>query len=313
MSKDLFTQLFPLSSSYVVVSRDRILGVFNYRCGREKASPMGFVRICAINEEVFNFILSSSIKKAKTEEKIFLRTINFGYNTEELKWLREFGFKVGVNIPKMVSFDGKLYNYYALYMDLSNKYEFNVKREYVGEELYPEIEIEKAKNYEFKIRAIKFSDLDHLIEIFNQVNVFRTMGRGIYEGMTYFNRERYWNGILRGEFYTLVCEDVVNKKAVGFLTLENFYFDVLKGVGGIGMFVDQHYQGLGVGTLLMEKSFEIAKKLHLRMLKLSVFNTNIAGLKLYTKMGFKEFGRLPGWLQNGYVEEIVMAKKLYDF
>ena len=112
------------------------------------------------------------------------------------------------------------------------------------------------------------------------------------------------------EYYTLVCVDMNANKPVGFLSLGPMRQDALGNVGTIGMFVDERYQGIGVGTLLMQNVVILAKRLHLRVLFLSVFNTNKAGISLYKKFGFEEHDRLLGWLQNGYVEEIMMTKKI---
>jgi ribosomal protein S18 acetylase RimI-like enzyme len=43
---------------------------------------------------------------------------------------------------------------------------------------------------------------------------------------------------------------------------------------------------------------------------LSVFEGNSPAQALYRKAGFEEYGRLPGWLQEGYVDEIFMTLKL---
>ena len=51
-------------------------------------------------------------------------------------------------------------------------------------------------------------------------------------------------------------------------------------------------------------------RLHLARVWLGVFDGNTIAQKLYRKAGFEEFGRVPGWLQEGYVDEIFMTLKL---
>jgi len=70
------------------------------------------------------------------------------------------------------------------------------------------------------------------------------------------------------------------------------------------------YQGLGVGTMLMEASKTLAMRLHLGRVWLSVFEGNSHALALYRKTGFEESGKVPGWLQEGYVDEVFMTLKL---
>ena len=41
-----------------------------------------------------------------------------------MKFLVDFGFKVGAEIPEMVSYEGRLYPVMILYLDLRDKYEF---------------------------------------------------------------------------------------------------------------------------------------------------------------------------------------------
>ncbi|MHA1665348.1 MAG: GNAT family N-acetyltransferase, partial [Candidatus Njordarchaeales archaeon] len=143
-----------------------------------------------------------------------------------------------------------------------------------------------------------------------QNNVYRTMGSGVFEGLLYVNRETIWQNVLRKKLYTLTCIDEKKGIPMGFLSLSLYDEDVLKGVANLGMLVDERYHGLGAGSLLMEKAILLAKRLHLRLLSLSVFNVNPAGIRLYKKFGFVEHGRYPGWFQNGYIEEIFMSKKL---
>ena len=86
--------------------------------------------------------------------------------------------------------------------------------------------------------------------------------------------------------------------------------DVMQHVMILGMYVKAEYQGLGVGTLLMDAMKTLAKRLHLSRVMLTVFEGNVPAEKLYAKAGFVECGKLPGWLQEGYINEIYMALQL---
>ena len=62
--------------------------------------------------------------------------------------------------------------------------------------------------------------------------------------------------------------------------------------------------------MLMENMKTLAKRLHLARVWLSVFEGNTPAEHLYKKMGFVECGKVPGWLQEGYVSEVFMTLKL---
>lgn len=61
--------------------------------------------------------------------------------------------------------------------------------------------------------------------------------------------------------------------------------------------VDQNCRGLGIGTLLMRRAFEIARENNLPYVTLNVVDSNPRAQKLYEKLGFKivktkSFGKL---------------------
>ena len=62
---------------------------------------------------------------------------------------------------------------------------------------------------------------------------------------------------------------------------------------GIGIFILQRYCGIGLGRQLMEYAIENARKTELEQLKLGVFDDNVAAIRLYEKLGFREWGREP--------------------
>jgi len=310
IDKERFVQQFSRERSYALLKENEIVCVFSYISGFEKTSPTGFIRFVVSSPDDVKVMLKHIIRIATSQEKLYLRVSRFGYDQAVINTLCDLGFKVGAEIPNMVSYEVQLYNYYILYFDLRNQYSFDIERRYKEEELYPLLPVEKAKSFSFRIRGLQYEDFTFSERIFNQPNVFRTMGRGVFEGLIHFDRDSWWRGVLRREYYSLVCVDEVSKRPIGFLSIGLNSQDVLKGVGNIGMFVDEKYHGLGAGSLLMENAILLGKRLHLRMLTLSVFNINPIGIRLYKKFKFKEYGRVPGWFQNGYIEEIMMARTL---
>ena len=54
------------------------------------------------------------------------------------------------------------------------------------------------------------------------------------------------------------------------------------------MYLKPEIQGLGIGTILMERSFKFAKELGYEKMRLDTLDTMHAAIALYTKMGFYE-------------------------
>jgi len=80
---------------------------------------------------------------------------------------------------------------------------------------------------------------------------------------------------------------------------------------GIGMGVHRDYQGMGVGTKLMEAVMDIADNwLMLTRVELSVYTDNDRAISLYKKFGFVTEGiAKKAAIRNGqYVDEYYMAR-----
>lgn len=78
-----------------------------------------------------------------------------------------------------------------------------------------------------------------------------------------------------------------------------------------GLFVEQEYWGMGLGSYLIGEVTEAAQKMGYEQLELGVFADNERARALYHKMGFEEWGRKKRayHLKDGsYVDEIVMGK-----
>jgi len=83
-------------------------------------------------------------------------------------------------------------------------------------------------------------------------------------------------------------------------------------VGDLGIGVRAEYRGIGVGTELMKALVDESRKMGLKVLVLSVFDSNKIARGLYRKIGFEENGRIPkGIYKNGrYIDLIRMVQEL---
>ena len=85
-------------------------------------------------------------------------------------------------------------------------------------------------------------------------------------------------------------------------------------VGSLGIAVAQAYRGQGVGELLINTVYNeaVARLRGLRMVTLSVFGNNPAAIHLYRKVGYVDYGLLPGGYRHRdqYVDRLYMVKTL---
>lgn len=83
---------------------------------------------------------------------------------------------------------------------------------------------------------------------------------------------------------------------------------------GVGIMVHKDFQGLGVGTMLMEALLDIADNwLKLVRVELNVFADNEKAIHLYERMGFEKEGvKKKGSIRNGKYEDQLMMARVRD-
>jgi RimJ/RimL family protein N-acetyltransferase len=87
---------------------------------------------------------------------------------------------------------------------------------------------------------------------------------------------------------------------------------VLAHVGGLGISLAEGWREMGLGTILMRVLIESAEThlAGLRIIQLDVFANNERGRRLYQRLGFTEYARLPGAVlhRGQYVDLISMYR-----
>lgn len=83
-------------------------------------------------------------------------------------------------------------------------------------------------------------------------------------------------------------------------------------LGKIGISVDKEFRGEGLGEKLMLEIETEARKLKLKILHLEVFVDNKIADNLYKKLGYTQFGMLPGAIEykGGMIDEKYLYKRL---
>lgn len=85
-----------------------------------------------------------------------------------------------------------------------------------------------------------------------------------------------------------------------------------KHVGEMGISVKQEFRGEGIGAEMIRTMLEIAKRISLQMIQLTVFSPNDVAKRLYDTLGFNEVGKIPkkSLFHGELVDEIIMVKFL---
>lgn len=83
-------------------------------------------------------------------------------------------------------------------------------------------------------------------------------------------------------------------------------------VGDIGIIMLKDFRDIGIGTEMLKQLLAQAQEQGIKIVTLSVFETNTRALHVYEKLGFHECGRVPGEIhKNGqYIDYITMVKVL---
>lgn len=158
-------------------------------------------------------------------------------------------------------------------------------------------------------------DLQLLYDYINTLSKEKTYILFQGEQVTLAEEKKYLDTQLQG---------IREKKAVQLLVFSegnlvgntqiNLQDKATKHIGAFGISLSKKFRGEGIGTILMGKIIEEAeKKLKgMKIITLECFADNKIAKKLYSNMGFVEFGNLPNGLIHGnrFMDHIFMYKKV---
>jgi len=306
----LLREHFAIGSSFLLLKGKAIDAIFSYQAGKDKHVPTARFRV--VTDSLLGLKEATRVveETAIAGEKMVVTTTVFGYDRKRLQALKALGYTVGASLLGTVSLDGRRFDNNILFKDLSAAYKVRPRRSYAKPGLYKPVEMEKAKTPKLKVRGYKREDRPLLDKFLTQHNVIRGIASGVFEGLYPWPLGDYQQRVDSGHVFPIVCEDELIREPVGIVDLSRSSAEVMQHSVGLGIAVRAEYQGLGVGTVLMEAAKTLAMRLHLARVWLGVFDGNTPALQLYRKAGFEESGRVPGWLQEGYVDEIFMTLKL---
>jgi len=83
----------------------------------------------------------------------------------------------------------------------------------------------------------------------------------------------------------------------------------------LGITIIGRYQGMGIGTRLMNALEQEARRMGMARIDLTVWGANGPAYHVYTKCGFVEMGRFPNWIRSdqapgGFSDLVWMVKDL---
>ena len=108
----------------------------------------------------------------------------------------------------------------------------------------------------------------------------------------------------------------VNGKLAGDSVIRSLEFDFSSHVGRLGIMIEEQFTGLGIGTRLVQKMLELAKKQTMfKVIGSSVVSKNVRSRKLQKKFGFKQYGLFPKeiLLRDGtYCDHVYLYKVIKE-
>ncbi len=164
---------------------------------------------------------------------------------------------------------------------------------------------------DFIIRPIMVGDAMGINELRRMPGVFENI-LGIPSERVKRNEDGIANmGENTHQFVAVTKNEEGQEIIIGSAALSVFTNPRTRHGASIGMMVHRDYQGMGVGTRLLEALLDIADNwLMLRRVELNVFTDNERAIKLYKKFGFEIEGTLrKAAIRSGrYIDEYIMAR-----
>lgn len=166
-----------------------------------------------------------------------------------------------------------------------------------------------------QIRPLEQNDVQELLSFMNILSKEQTYIRLQGEELTIDEEIRYVDDFIRR---------MKERKAIKFLAFQGkeligvadvYLKDKIEShIGVFGITIKKEWRGKGIGRKLMEQTLNEAVKSidGLKIIELGVFANNPVAKKMYEKMGFVEYGRLPKGIKykGDFVDHLYMYKEV---
>ena len=143
------------------------------------------------------------------------------------------------------------------------------------------------------IRTAQFSDLESIIEIYNQA-IDAKFPTGFTERVKVEDRVGWFYEHAPGKYPLFVY--VADDKVVGWFSVSPYRAgrDALRFTTEISYFVHSDYRKVGVASQLLVYGVNACRQLHFKTAIAIVLDRNVASMKLMEKFGFHKWAFLPG-------------------
>jgi RimJ/RimL family protein N-acetyltransferase len=155
------------------------------------------------------------------------------------------------------------------------------------------------------IREFQIEDKEKFIKMYESLSA-----EAVRWGMPPYNRERLEKGWLSNLQNLISIVAFYKDEIVGHAQIFKFPHPRLKATGDLIVYLHQDFHGVGLGTMMLSKSIELAKKEGLHRIGLTVVADNKPAINLYKKFGFKIEGvKRDAYFgeDRRYHDEIVMS------
>jgi L-amino acid N-acyltransferase YncA len=172
-------------------------------------------------------------------------------------------------------------------------------------------EISSAKSMNLNIREAQADDLEAIVQIYNAAIPDR-MATADLELVSVFS-QRSW--FFSHNSLTHPIWVMENPQIIGWVSLQPFYGRVAyEKTAEVSIYIAPDYQNQGFGKLLLNHAIQTSPSLGISTLLGFVFGHNQPSLKLFTALGFEQWGLLPRVAELDRVERdlVILGLRLMN-
>jgi RimJ/RimL family protein N-acetyltransferase len=145
-----------------------------------------------------------------------------------------------------------------------------------------------------QIRLFQPEDKERLVEMYESLS-----SDAVRWALPPYTRERLEEGWFRNLQHITAIIALYGDKIVGHAQIFRFPHPRRRGTADLVTYIHQDFQNVGLGTAMLAKLIELAKKEGLHRIGLNVVADNKRAVRLYQKMGFK----IEGVMKDAYFGE----------